>query len=515
MNNLTDHFRSHLALPAAIAGMVLIISGLAQAWERPWGDGSAGSQEPVPNRERFPNQGRNPGTPPRDRPGIQSNQALVTLTLEPATIYQGDRVTLRWEVKDRRPNVAWASPVRIRCSFRLAEALPSSVPTSGSYSFVAGASPHHGTFTLSTGSALFYSEKAVEYNVALPPSITRLTVETSTGRFTVAGRGTTGDRVGIIGTNFGERRGGGEVNLTINNRTAALPVQSWSDERIIVRVPTNAPAGSGAIQVSVGGGRLVSNGLPFTVVKSITITNAMLQAVVAAIGLGQTQIHLDRGNNASSITFSDSMNAVGVSDRNFTVPNLERNVPRGARIAASIVLPFGGFPERIKYYVNNVNSNNVVLSISDGQLVLRIGFESSRAEIKGELKYCNAGLFGQCITSSWMDGGAPDVQVNNAMVVIRFTPAVSRGSLSFSSASAAFDANFQIGGDFEDWLITSLNNYRDQVRPTINTALNGAVNRVAVRNAVANALMNQLRQLGLNRVQSVSAVGGNITITFE
>jgi hypothetical protein len=444
-----------------------------------------------------------------------NNQALITFTLEPAVVYPNDRVTLRWSVRDRRQGVAWGDPVHIRSSFAVAPALPEPAPLSGSHSFVASEDTEHGRFTIGTGGALYYAEKTVEFRVEQTPAITRLTVEDSRGRFVVSGRGTPGQRVAIVGSGFGDRQGQSRVELTTGGQTIVMPAASWSDERIVVRVPNNSPGGEGSIRVSKGGGRLVSNQVQFTIFKSITINNAVLQAVVADLGLGQTQIHLNRGNNASSVTFSPAMVAAGAANRSFTVPSVEGRVPAGGRIAAHILIPFGGFPEKAKYYVNNVDSNRVTMSISGGQLVLTVSFESSGPEIKGELKYCETAVLGQCITDSWYDGLAPDVQVNNARVVVRFTPAASNGNLTLSSASADFDADFEVGGDWEDWLVDLVTRYRGQVKPVVNQALTATVNRAAVRNAISSALMSQLRGLGVNRVTSVSANGGSITVRFE
>lgn len=465
--------------------------------------GGVGRQRPNPGRHE-----------PRLEPN-RDNQALITFTLEPAVIYPGDRVTLRWTVRDRRPNVAWGDPVHIRSSFRVAPALPDPAQRSGTHSFVAGAAPERGSFTLGTGGALYYVEKTVEFRVEQTPSISRLTVEDSPGHFSVASRGTTGQRLRIIGSDFGEQQARSEVQFISGGSNLTMPVESWSDERLVVRVPNNAPSGEGNIRVTKGGGRLVSNQVQLTVFKSLTMNNATLQLAATALGLAQTQIHLNQGNNASSITFSPAMVAAGASSRTFTIPNIEGRVPAGGKIAAHILLPFGGFPEKAKYYVNNVDSNSVSAGISSGQLVLTIGFEGGGSEIRGELKYCEAAVLGQCITDSWYDDLAPDVQVNNARVVVRLTPVVSNGSLSFSSASASFDANFEIGGDLEDWLVNLVTNYRAQVRPTVSQALTDSVNRAVVRNAIGSALMEQLRGLGVNRVTSVSTSGGNITVRYE
>jgi hypothetical protein len=329
----------------------------------------------------------------------------------------------------------------------------------------------------------------------------------------------------VIGADFGREQGSSRVELVTGNQATEMRVDQWRDGIIDVRVPANAPSGNGSIRVvkapltAEGAegrrGRLESNSRAFRVFRSITINNATLQAVVAALALGQTQIHLDNGNNASSVDFSAAMAALGASDTTFTIPEMRASVPEGTRIAASILLPFGAFPERVKYYVNDIDSNDVSLSIAGGRLVLRIAFESRGPEVKGELKYCDLGVFGACVTDHWSDGLAPDVQVNNAVVTVRFTPSESNGRLTFSPATTEFNANFQIGGDWEDWLVNEVTNYRNQVRPQIEARLNAALNTAAVRTAVGSAFMNALSGLGVTRVNSVSASGGNITIEYE
>ena len=66
-------------------------------------------------------------------------------------------------------------------------------------------------------------------------------------------RAKTGDRLTLTGGNFGTRRGTGYVFFSSNVRPSAADYVSWSNSRIVVRVP--ARARSGNVQVTTSNGR--------------------------------------------------------------------------------------------------------------------------------------------------------------------------------------------------------------------------------------------------------------------
>jgi endonuclease/exonuclease/phosphatase family metal-dependent hydrolase len=222
------------------------------------------------DRHQLPGKsnGRTPQNKKPDLGANAGNQVLITFDLLPATIYEGDRVTLRWEVKDRRPGVAWGSPVHISSSFNIVPAIPDPAPVSGSHSFTAGASHRRGTFTLTTGTALSRGEKTIEYRVELTPSISRLSVDSDRADFLLSTRAHRDDRVELVGSNFGQQQAANQVTLRINGQSLPMPVLFWSEQRILVRVHNITPIGSGTVEVSKGSGRLVSNRVSIDIVAN-------------------------------------------------------------------------------------------------------------------------------------------------------------------------------------------------------------------------------------------------------
>lgn len=467
----------------------------------------------------------------------QNDQPSITLTLEPAEIYEGDRVTLRWEVRNRLNGSAlidraWGYPVYIRSSFVVAPPIPHPAPNPGSYTFTAGSSTRHGTFTLRTGSVLFPIQKTVDYTAILKPHISVIIAGLNQ---TVAPH----DSVTLHGSNFGDRRQNDQVNLVLNGQTLVMPVESWTDDTIVVRVPDDAEVGRGTVRVSKGPSRLrleginadlnayrelpfaqdlpssndgnqvrvvrdtgtlVSNSMPLKVVGRTIWDDGRVQAVALLLDLASTQIHLDAGQNESYVNFSDPMIALGASNETFTVPPFSTDV--------SVTTLFGSILMTVIYQVNNIDSNDVSISISDGQVILSLSFEGNGSEIIGRAE----SLFGS------IDDLIPDVQLDNAQITVRLTPGSSSGKFVFWSATATFDADIRIGNDLAEAIIPEnvLRRAAGQIRSEINERVNDAVNTSEFREAFGDAFMDMLQELdGVSRVLEVTAFGDHITVIYE
>jgi hypothetical protein len=424
-----------------------------------------------------------------------TNQPLLTLSLSPAEIYREDSITATWEVSDRRPQIQWTYPVHIE-TFGAQPSFADPAPRSGSHTYTTPSVS--GRVTLRTRCG----ERSVSWERIPDAFLEALEPE----------HGAVGSTVRLRGSNFGDRQGQSRVEIISGGETRTMAVTSWGNVRVEATVPNGVPVGQATIRV-VKGGKRATLARNFRVVRSLAINNALVTLAFDSLGLSPSFLHLTDGANASSLTLSAGLG--GPTTLNFTIPDWEANVPQGEKIAQTILLPLTGFPERARYYAHDLNTNGVSASISGGQFVLGVTFESAGPEIKGKIRWCDLGAFGACASSSWKDGLAPDVQIDNARVTMRLTPGVSAGALTFPSGQVSFDADVQIGNDFANWIIPGLRGYAADLKTAIADRVTSRLNTAAVRNAIAAAVMGRLRNLGVQTIVSVTPAGNQITVEYE
>ena len=423
-----------------------------------------------------------------------SNQPVVTLSLTPAEIYQGDSITATWEVRDRRPGIQWGYPVHIETPAPPQPRFPDPAPRVGSHTFTTPTVS--GRVTLRTRCG----EHSVDW-VRIHDAVLRiLQPETGSG----------GSTVRIRGSWFGERQGSSRVEIIAGGQTRTMAVTSWGDALIEATVPNGMPTGQATIRV-VKGGRRETGTIIFRVNRRVTIDTALARLAADVAGLSATQILLTDGPNASRVTLGGGLSAFA-----FTVPRFQKDVPASANILEAALVPVPGLPIplKVRFRANDIRSNNVDVSVANGQIVVSVGFESRGTEIIGEARTCFFALLG-CVDPEWRDGHCPDIQVNNARVTFRLTPGVSGGALTFPSATDSFEASIQIGSNFANWLLPSLRDWADQVKREIGGGIHNALNTAAVRNAAATAVMAQLRNLGVREIVGVTPSGNQIVVEYE
>ncbi|HXZ42870.1 MAG TPA: IPT/TIG domain-containing protein [Terriglobales bacterium] len=188
-----------------------------------------------------------------------------------------------------------------------------------------------GTFTGLTGPTLsVFDAKTFAFYGALGGT----TVQTQTVPSIIGispGSGVVGTPVTITGANFGSTQGTSTV--TFNGVTGAPT--SWSATSIVVPVPSGATTGN--VVVSVNG--VASNGVPFTVqptpsITSLSPTSGVVGTLVTVSGtnFGATQ-------GTSMVTFNGTVGApVSWSATSIQVP-----VPSGAT-TGNVVVTVGGVP---------------------------------------------------------------------------------------------------------------------------------------------------------------------------
>ena len=457
-----------------------------------------GRPAPTPTIPSGPKVPPMPGVPQPSMPDPCQdfmNQPVLSLSLSPAEIYREDSITATWEVRDRRPEVQWAYPVHIE-TFGAQPSFADPAPRSGTHTYTTPSVS--GRVTLRTRCG----ERSVSWE-RIPDAFLE-TVEPI--------RGAVGSTVRLSGSQFGDRQGQSRVEIISGGDTRTMAVTSWGNVRIDATVPNGVPTGQATIRV-VKGGRRATLARNFRVVRSLAINNALVTLAFDSLGLAPGFLHLTDGANASSLTLSAGLG--GPSTLTFTIPDWEVNVPNGEKIAQTILLPLTGFPERVKYYAHDLNTNGASASLSGGQFVLGVTFESAGSEIKGKVRWCDLGAFGACASSSWRDSLAPDVQVDNARVTMRLTPGMAAGALTFPSGQVSFDADVQIGSDFANWVIPGLRGYAADLKNAIADRVTTRLNTAAVRNAIAAAVMGRLRNLGVQTIIAVTPAGNQITVEYE
>jgi hypothetical protein len=424
-----------------------------------------------------------------------SNQPVMTLSLSPAEIYREDAITATWDVRDRRPQVQWAYPVHIE-TFGAQPPFRDPTPLRGSHTFTTPSVS--GRVTLQTRCG----EKHVDW-VRIPDAFLEAVSPE---------RGAVGSTVTLRGSQFGGQRGHSVVEIISGGQTRNMTPTSWGNTQIDATVPNGTPTGQATIRV-VKGGRRPTLGRNFRVVRTVAVNNALVSLAFGSLGLSPSFLHLTDGANASTLTLPAGLG--GPATLTFTIPDWEANVPKGEKIAQTLLLPGTGFPERIRYYVHDFNTNGAAASVSGGQLVIAVTFESGGAEIKGKVRWCDVGAFGACASASWRDSLAPDIQIDNARVTMRLTPGMSAGALTFPSGQVSFDASVQIGSDFANWIVPGLRGYAGQLKTAVGNGVSARLNTAGVRNAIAAAVMGRLSALGVQNIISVTPAGNQINVEYE
>ena len=190
----------------------------------------------------------------------------------------------------------------------------------------------------------------------------------------------TGDRLTLTGGNFGSRRGTGYVLFASNIRPSAADYVSWSDRRIVVKVP--ARARSGNVQITT------SNGTSGT--RRLTISS----------GPQITSISPNRVRYGQTITI--------------------RGTGFGTRRGTRRVVFFGGTQPNASQYV----------SWSDTQIRVRVPAGART----GDLQVVTTGGSGTArltVTSPWVSRVTPqNVRTNNVVTISGENFGSSRGSSS-------------------------------------------------------------------------------------
>jgi hypothetical protein len=451
--------------------------------------------EPIPTRE--------PQVGPRqpERPcDLAQWQPSITLTLQPAVIYPGDRATVSWEVKHKssRDLTPWGWDVTLSANFTVDPPLPGNpVGRRGSHTFTAPAGTGH-KITLVTRCGQENAWLRVEGDATLRSVVPVLAAPDAS--------------VHLNGDGFGERQGESRVVLTAGGHELNMTVVRWQTGHVEVRVPGDADKGAASIRL-VKDGRRPTPSVAFEVLGVTNFDNDRVEAIAFLLALDQASIVLNSGTNASTFTSSPVLRVTGVQDSTFSLPYMHRAVGDSYTTMLSIVLAGGLYPKRVRYGVDDMRSSSITTALENGRLVLRVAFESSGAELEGDLEGCSV-FPGQC---AWSDL-APDGNLDHAQMTLRASLAARDGAVVVNTLEGEFSADVSLGriGLIED-IARAVSEYsRSTVRRAIEDGLNREFASAELRRAIGEQITAQLRLLhGMNRVVSLRTVGNSIRIEYQ
>ncbi|MCE2448483.1 MAG: S8 family serine peptidase [Candidatus Latescibacteria bacterium] len=256
-----------------------------------------------------------------------------------------------------------------------------------------------GSVVIPSSALASWSNTQIRFRIPLNTPPGNLTVRTSQGtsnsiRLQITSpyltgisptRAQTGDRLTLTGGNFGTRRGTGYVFFASNVRPSAADYVSWSNSRIVVKVP--ARARSGNVQVTTSNG---TSGTKRLVIESASprITSVSPRRVQYNQGVTVTGSNFgsSRGNSTvriGSVAIPSSSLASWSNTRiRFRVPTNVRSgnvtVRTSAGTSNAILL------EIISPYLASVSPSRV--KIGDRLTLIGANFRSSRGAVTSALR---------------------------------------------------------------------------------------------------------------------------------
>lgn len=232
--------------------------------------------------------------------------------------------------------------------------------------------------------------------------------------------------------------------------------------------------------------------------REVRIPAPLVAGLVEATAQG-TQMHLNnhgprRGNSwqVANDSYVRLPSILGGGEYRFNIPEAVRDLDCGW------ACPDLG---DAKFYVNDVNLDQVQLKWQNPTFKLSLFLESRDREIKGH----NTGRLNI----------VPDLEMNNARLDVYVKPIAWNGRLSYSVVKTDFKADMQATGgcnipklDVCDWLF----DYKDKLATQVKNQVLTRLNDPALRDRVADAIQPELQRQGIGQVTRVKTSGNDLII---
>ncbi len=162
----------------------------------------------------------------------------------------------------------------------------------------------------------------------------------------------------------------------------------------------------------------------------------------------------------------------------------------------------------LRYYVRDLNLRRISTRAERGAFLVSLFFEDSGpSEIKGHCSNTTGAIDVACPAGS--DSTAPDFEINQARLDMRFAPArAAGGGLTYGPVRVIFNATVRgagVGSVFETRV-------KREIKRSVESIMMGIVDQPAMRAAVADAIAPHLRRVGVGDVINVRMEGRDVVI---
>ena len=153
-----------------------------------------------------------------------------------------------------------------------------------------------------------------------------------------------------------------------------------------------------------------------------------------------------------------------------------------------------------------------LFSVSDGKMQITLEFDGRDSR---EIKIGRVGQTGSR-EGKWKDDAVPDVNLSAFTVIVKVTPALSGGQLTYSDVDVSISG---LSADFPggwSWLNAGFRNYATRtVRNTLDSALTGVLSSGSIKNAIIDGINSGISATGTDITRILSVRGSGNTITVE
>lgn len=307
------------------------------------------------------------------------------------------------------------------------------------------------------------------------------------------------DEVMITGSGFGSSTSDYTVVVANGGRKIAAEIKHWAKGGVVFKVPAGAETGPSKVYIGDRNtlGRKSDKSLDLLVLrrKELAWSNLIDGFNLLFSGAFSIRLHTWTGK---------------AKYQNFSEMTIY-----GAKKARPVAVPLVQFKTKVGYYrflVNdlkslNYHANELGFSMNrdacaDNQVRLVIRFESEGNELIGYYKVLGP-------AGKWRRTGAPDIQVNDAevMILFQFTDA-GGGKLDYKAAATFSGSVHASGSTWDSILDFFMDGWDNKVKRKVSTSVRQAVNTRKTRESICTSLVGSVRTLlGIGSSNTIRGFG--------